>query len=394
MHVHSISSTPVSRAIFGLFAASGLILGGLASVVATAPSAAATGPQLGSESVGQGSSSAILAVPHIAYSCHGSPVTLFDNWNVGAVENGGTSPTFSTNGKSYCLVSVFDYHWNNGTGKAPGTIGLLSSTGVSLGPWKAVGSPGSGVQNDGWTVKPGTTSKPVVINGTYRCVDSDPASWSQNSQSSGKGFCQVVVTAATTTTSGATPADIVKKAQNLFAAARSVHLNGTLYSGGALKIDLVAFGNGDLAGFMTGPLGNTLHLIIVNGKTYLESNASFWEKWFKVPPVKADKLASTWILSSTSSGSSSGLSIKSAFEFSSTAKLSSAGKSIIAGQSVVGVRDATGKTLWVASTGKGYPVALTTVSSGKNYTVTFSHWNADNLPTPPKKVVPISSITK
>jgi hypothetical protein len=199
---------------------------------------------------------------------------------------------------------------------------------------------------------------------------------------------------ATTTTSGATPADIVKTAQSLFAAARSVHLNGTLYSGGALKIDLVAFGNGDLAGFMTGPLGNTLHLIIVNGKTYLESNASFWEKWFKVPPAKADKLASTWILSSTSSGSSSGLSIKNAFEFSSTAKLSNAGKSIIAGQSVVGVRDATGKTLWIASTGKGYPVALTTVSSGKNYTVTFSDWNADNLPTPPKNVVPISSITK
>ena len=184
-----------------------------------------------------------------------------------------------------------------------------------------------------------------------------------------------------------------KRRRAFFAAARSVHLNGTLYSGGALKIDLVAFGNGDLAGFMTGPLGNTLHLIIVSGKTYLESNASFWEKWFKVRRSRPTS-SSTWILSSTSSGSSSGLSIKSAFEFSSTAKLSSAGKSIIAGQSVVGVRDATGKTLWVASTGKGYPVALTTVSSGKNYTVTFSHWNADNLPTPPKKVVPISSITK
>ena len=38
-----------------------------------------------------------------------------------------------------------------------------------------------------------STAKPVVINGTYSCVDSDPATWSQDQQSGGKGFCTVYV---------------------------------------------------------------------------------------------------------------------------------------------------------------------------------------------------------
>jgi len=34
----------------------------------------------------------------------------------------------------------------------------------------------------------------VILNGTYTCQDSDPASWSQNPQTGGKGFCIVYVT--------------------------------------------------------------------------------------------------------------------------------------------------------------------------------------------------------
>jgi PKD repeat protein len=38
--------------------------------------------------------------------------------------------------------------------------------------------------------------KPVVINGSYTCSDSDPTTWSQNQASGGAGFCKVYVTKA------------------------------------------------------------------------------------------------------------------------------------------------------------------------------------------------------
>jgi PKD repeat protein len=36
-----------------------------------------------------------------------------------------------------------------------------------------------------------STAKPVVLDGTYSCKDSSPATWSQNQASGGKGFCIV-----------------------------------------------------------------------------------------------------------------------------------------------------------------------------------------------------------
>ena len=160
------------------------------------------------------------SAPSAVYQCVGSPTVLSTNWNVDAVANGGTEPSFSTGGASYCVISISDYHWNDGTGKTPGTIGLASEQGT-LGPWNATGSAGSptatypdGVPNANWTVTPSSPSQPVVINGTYACADSDPASWSENAGSGGQGFCQVTVedaqqttTTTTTTTPTTTPTD-------------------------------------------------------------------------------------------------------------------------------------------------------------------------------------------
>lgn len=122
-------------------------------------------------------------------TCSGAPVKLFDNSNGGGVLNGGKPPSFTTKGKSYCLTSIVTYHWNNGRGKAPGTVGLSSSTMSASATAKGSAGQG-GAPNVNWT---GTfaTTKPVVIDGTYSCVDSDPATWSQNPASGGKGFCIV-----------------------------------------------------------------------------------------------------------------------------------------------------------------------------------------------------------
>jgi uncharacterized repeat protein (TIGR02543 family) len=132
--------------------------------------------------------------PPQGYQCVGTPFVLFSNWNTGAVANGGTEPTFDTGGTPYCLVSLSDYHYNDGLGVASaGTIGLLSETSPEVGPYQSLGSSPGGVPNADWTATVGSESAPVVIDGAYACTDSDPLTWSQNAASGGQGFCSVTV---------------------------------------------------------------------------------------------------------------------------------------------------------------------------------------------------------
>ena len=142
-----------------------------------------------------GGGSPIRVVPAVpggtTYRCSGAQTTLFDNSNGGGVQNGGKPATFSTGKKTYCLASITTYHWNNGQGAAPGSIGLkvvsgLGGTGNTLGPLAATGSAGQGgAQNVNWTA---TAAQPIVLNGSYACQDSDPATWSQNPASNGPGL--------------------------------------------------------------------------------------------------------------------------------------------------------------------------------------------------------------
>ncbi|GEM_PF-1068334 len=163
--------------------------------------------------VGTGSTCAqIKALPSkfTAMKCQSPSTKLFDNSNGGGVFGGGKPPSFLTKGVSYCVMQLITYHWNKGIGSTPGTIGLTGINGTKVGSWQATGSTGQGgAKNVNWTANVSTTSKPVVINGVYSCVDSNPATWSEDSQTHGTGFCQVYVEKAvpvktTTTTKGPT----------------------------------------------------------------------------------------------------------------------------------------------------------------------------------------------
>ena len=137
---------------------------------------------------------------HTAYACVGGAFTLFDNSNTGGVSNGATPPQFSTGGRAYCLSSLTTYHWNDGQGSAPGTIGLRSvarssANAVAIGPFPATGSSGQGGKADvNWTA---SVTTPLVIQGSYSCIDSDRATWSEDQASDGHGFCSVMVRTAT-----------------------------------------------------------------------------------------------------------------------------------------------------------------------------------------------------
>ena len=142
-----------------------------------------------------------LTVVSPTYACIGNQITLFDNWTKNAVLNGGAAPSFSTNGQTYCLDEIDDYHWNDGAGKVPGTIGLTSVCEfncTTIGPYPAVGSPGqNNAPNVNWTMKPPSQ---IVINGNYSVADSDPATWSYDPTVSTLGFSKVFVHTAVVTT--------------------------------------------------------------------------------------------------------------------------------------------------------------------------------------------------
>jgi hypothetical protein len=125
--------------------------------------------------------------PTGTFTCVGQQIKLFDNWNGVAVVGGGTPPTFSTGGKTYCMDTIATYHWNDGKGAAPGTLSLVSSF-QTLGPWQSVGTaPDGSPGNINWAASPAG----VIINGSYTCRDSNPATWSKNADSGGQGFCRV-----------------------------------------------------------------------------------------------------------------------------------------------------------------------------------------------------------
>ena len=113
-----------------------------------------------------------------------TPVELFSITSIMAVNNGATSATMKLDKKAH-ITELTTYHWNDAKGKEPGTIRIKDQNGKTYGPWQATSLPGQGgVQNAYWKVTP-NIDLPV---GSYTVVDSDPATWSQNSETKGQGM--------------------------------------------------------------------------------------------------------------------------------------------------------------------------------------------------------------
>ena len=116
------------------------------------------------------------------------PIVLLDNGNKLRVLNGPIAPTRFTIDRPHRIDDIRTYHWNNGAGASPRTIGLLAADGTRHGPWEASASSGQdSAPNVNWMVRPGIT----VPAGTYTIVDGEPATWSYNADSGNAGFALV-----------------------------------------------------------------------------------------------------------------------------------------------------------------------------------------------------------
>lgn len=113
---------------------------------------------------------------------------LFDNGNILAVFNQPTAATQFNLAQASKITFFQTYHWNNAQGSPGGTIGLRDSSGKLYGPWTVMTRLGQGgVPNAYWYTEPNV----ILPAGTYTVVDSEPATWSQNSANGGQGMTQV-----------------------------------------------------------------------------------------------------------------------------------------------------------------------------------------------------------
>ncbi len=193
-----------------------------------------------------------------------------------------------------------------------------------------------------------------------------------------------------------TPAEILAAARAAGARAATVHVAGSILSAGApisLDMELVADKGG--AGRLT--LGGLdLQLIDVDRAVYINASAAFYRrfvgalaakllpgKWLKGPAARGP-LASFAALTDLSKVIDSALGAHGA--------LSRAPSRTIDGREAVGVVDRTaGGTLYVATTGTPYPLAI--VRDGAHGgTVSFDRWNKPVSLTVPANAVSVDQL--
>jgi len=95
-----------------------------------------------------------------------------------AVENGGKNATIQIIQDVYA-TEIWTYHYNGGEGAPGGTIKMIAEDGTVYGPWQA-----SSKNTFYWVAYP----KIEIPAGKYTVIDSDPGTWSQNSESKGMGM--------------------------------------------------------------------------------------------------------------------------------------------------------------------------------------------------------------
>ncbi|MEW6125624.1 MAG: hypothetical protein AB1757_01060 [Acidobacteriota bacterium] len=115
-------------------------------------------------------------------------IIIFDNWNRGAVSNHPSQATRFTISQPHLITLIRNYHWNNGKGAVPRTIGLRDDKGNRFGPWQCKRPAGkASVASTHWECQP----YDILPAGVYEVIDAEPMSWSYNGASQGSGFSRI-----------------------------------------------------------------------------------------------------------------------------------------------------------------------------------------------------------
>ncbi len=191
-------------------------------------------------------------------------------------------------------------------------------------------------------------------------------------------------------------AAIVSAAGAAMDGVKSVHISGSIVSGGSpitLDLDLVA-GKGASGTMSEG--GLSFQLVAIGKVVYINGSPAFWRhfggaaaatlfkgKWLKAPASTGDF---------ASLGSLTNLHQMVGALVVTHGKLAKGAKTTVDGQQVVAVSDVSqGGTLYVATTGKPYPVELLKTGAQGGH-VTFDRFNESVSLTAPANSIDISQL--
>jgi hypothetical protein len=192
-----------------------------------------------------------------------------------------------------------------------------------------------------------------------------------------------------------TPEAIVAASKAAAEGAKSVHVSGTIVSNGApIALDLQLTSSAGRGRLSLGGLG--FELIQTGGTVYIKGSEAFYRHIGGA--AAAQLLQGRWLKASATTPEFASLSrladlrglIDASLEHHGA--LAKTGTTRVNGQAVVGVSDQSkGGTLYVATTGKPYPVQISRTGGGGG-AVNFDAWNEPVTITPPANALDITQL--
>jgi hypothetical protein len=196
---------------------------------------------------------------------------------------------------------------------------------------------------------------------------------------------------------GKTAAQIVADTEAAARSASAVHISGSGKTGsGPIALDLyLVAGKGGRGHLSVG--GFSFDIVRIGDKAYVRAGPSFWRhlgagvagallegRWLEGSAVKGD-LAAFAPLTDVAKLFSTILGNHGMLEKGTSAT--------VAGRSAIGVidRGQAGGTLYVATTGKPYPLELAS-PKGKRGAISFDHWDEPVALVPPKNAVDLAKL--
>ena len=190
------------------------------------------------------------------------------------------------------------------------------------------------------------------------------------------------------------PSQVLADTKAAATSASSAHVSGNIKSNGTpITLDLTTSRNKGAKGSMS-TNGLKFDLVRVGDTLYIQGTDDFY-KHFAGAAV-AQLLHGKWLKASATHGRLKSLapltSIGALFNGVSShhGKLANDGKTTYKGQDVVAIRDMSdGSKLYVAATGKPYPVAIVGGKGNDSGTITFDDWNKSVSLSAPSKAIDI-----
>jgi hypothetical protein len=193
------------------------------------------------------------------------------------------------------------------------------------------------------------------------------------------------------------PLQVVKDAVGAASTAKGVHVSGTIVTGKQrLTIDFrIVQGRGG-AGTIT-EQGLSFRFVRIDGKAYIKGTDAFYRQF--AGAATAALLHDKWLEADATTGAFASLTgltdIAELIQqgLASHGTLRNTGETTYRGQKAVGIDDTTKHgTLYIAATGRPYPVAIVNKGSSEPGTVTFDEWNTTVSLVAPKGAIDLSKL--